>query len=100
MIEGLKFRITSKELRARLATRVKYHEDKAKAYDRQVKALKGSPNAGTGHSSDPTSDLLYAIKEHSAKADRLAFLRDHVVPDEIYELSAQDQIVAELLERI
>jgi hypothetical protein len=87
MIEGLKFLMTSEELRTLLQQRIDHHSERRGFYERQHAALKagaGGENLGMqGHSGvNPLDGLAAKAREHANKIRLFSFMREHVIPDE------------------
>ncbi len=107
MIEGLKLDVKAEELVRSLAERIRYHRSKAESYSAQIDKLGEVASIGEeeeedviaftrGHES-PRTSLERKVKEHVERAAILTFLRDHLVPGEVYRLSEQDLRMAEIL---
>ncbi len=107
MIEGLKLDVRAEELVRRLEERIAYHRSKAEAYGAQIEKLGEIPSIGEEEEDDvvaltrgresPRISLERKVKEHVDRAAILTFLRDHIVPGEVYRLSEQDLRMAEIL---
>ncbi len=107
MIESLKLDVKAEELVQRLEDRIAYHRTKAESYGTHIAKLGEIPTIGEeeeddvvsltrGHES-PRISLERKVSEHADRAAILTFLRDHIVPGEVYRLSEQDLRMAEIL---
>lgn len=100
MIEGLKFDVTTAELRGHLQERVTHHKERAEFYAGQVKALEDGNAQGMNYSGgDPVRALKDKHSEHKHKIDLFKFLVDHVVPNEMYRLTESDLLQLEIISR-
>jgi hypothetical protein len=89
MIEGLKFDISSAELKELLDFKWKSHATKAEQYRTQIANLQDAQEAGT-FSNDPTFQLKGSLKAHEKNATYFKLLADKVVPDETYRLAEHE----------
>jgi len=99
MIEGLKIKITSDELRKHLQERSKYHLDKVTFYNGQVTALQDSGLSSNMTSNDPVGSLKSSAEKHQDKFALFTFMAEHVIPNEEYILSENDLSRIELASR-
>lgn len=105
MIEGLKLDVRAEELVARLDERVAVHQAKADAYSAQLRrlgAIGPDPEdddvmADLRGNGSPRHSLERKHQQHSERIALLTFLRDHLVPGEVYRLSQEDLRFAEFL---
>lgn len=118
MIEGLKLKITSEELKDHCGQRSNYHRQRAHEKENQLPALReallqiknaGSPlqptrvsQTGKGgyhlDTDDPVEKLESDIKEHRNKSQVFAFFARHLF-DEDYTLQEADLVRLEVLKR-
>lgn len=99
MIEGLKIKISSDELRKHLQARANHHLEKVTFYNGQVSALHDSGLQTSMTSNDPVGSLKHSAKDHQDKFALFTFLADHIIPDEEYLLSENDLSRIELAAR-
>jgi len=106
MIEGLKLDIGAEELVQRLQERITYHRSKAESYGAQLEKLGEIQTPGedeedivslTRGRESPRLTIERKVKEHLDRAAILTFLRDHIVPGEVYRLNEHDLRMAEIL---
>ena len=106
MIEGLKLDVKAEELIQRPEERIAHHRSKAESYGLQLEKLgeiqpiveeEEDVLSLTRGRESPRITLERKVKEHSDRAAILKFLRDHVVPGEVYRLSEHDLRLAEIL---
>jgi hypothetical protein len=93
MIEGLKVRMTTEDLRSRLAARIAWHRRAAAAFEAEWRR----PDVDREDPMMPEHMLEHEMREHREQADLLEMLRDHVVPGEIYQLGEMDLRFADLV---
>lgn len=99
MIDGLKLQMSSAELEAHLEERRAHHEERATFYRRQVDALRDGGVRPEAITNDPLSSLEKDMQRHQNKQALMAFMRDHVVPDETYQLDESDLARLEIIDR-
>lgn len=100
MIEGLKFEVKSAELVAHIGERQKYHTDKTNWYDSQIESLRnGGVRPEAGVSNDPINSLERSRESHKMKAQLFTFMKEHIVPGEVYRLNEGDLARLEILDR-
>jgi len=105
MIHGLKVDVKAEELVVRLGARIQHHESKAKLCGTQLRKRKGTPrgkNDGDverrfGEQESPVQKLARKKRGHEDRAAALTFVRDHVVPGEVYRLDEGDLRLADLV---
>ena len=97
MIDGIKIQLKSEELKQHLLDKVKYHQNKNSFYEDQVNALKSGGIKSEAVTNDPVSSLEQSAKKHKGKAEYFQFLADHLVADEIYQLSENDLTKLEII---
>src|SRR5438105_3177353 len=99
MIHGLWLDVKADELIARLQVRIAHHESKAKAHELQLRK-----RAKTGRMlkedderepclsvpESPLQRLTRKKREHAERAVAFTFMRNHVVPGEVYRLGESD----------
>lgn len=94
MIEGLKLTMTGGELRERLGERIRWHEERRDEFDR-ARTPSRDPDSAAGQL--PDHIIEHMRDEHSARADVLALIHDHVVESEVYRLGEGDLVFAEMI---
>jgi hypothetical protein len=93
-IVGFKVFVSGSELRAHLATRANYHDERAKWYADNEAKVAESPTAMM--TNDPVKAMQEAGRRHTAKADLFRFFVAHIPEGETYELSTSDTDQLEL----
>jgi hypothetical protein len=93
MIDGLKVRMTSAELAVRLSERIEWHQRAAAECEAEWRR----PGTGREDTLVPEPMLEHEMREHREQAGVLQMLRDHLVPDEVYQLSEMDLRFADLV---
>ena len=99
MIEGLKIKVNSAELKAQIESRATYHSERAKWYERQIGNLRAGGVMPGELTSDPVSRLERSAKEHQEKAALFFFMAEHIIPNEEYILDEGDLSFIELYSR-
>lgn len=100
MIEGLKFDVTTDELRKHLEAKIEHHRERKDFYDHQAAALqKGNVEAMPYTNGDPVQALQAKGSQHLAKIELFVFLRDHLIPGETYRLEESDLTRLEIVSR-
>ncbi len=104
MIEGIKIRISSEELKQHLAGKAKLHKEKASFYEAQVSNLeKGADENQVGGSNlynasnNPIDSLKNSAKKHQQRVDYFEFLVKYIVSNEEYELTESDLTKLEVI---
>lgn len=100
MIEGLHVDVSSAELKEMLVGRLKYHQEKTIAYERQLTELlklhagfdEEARRISKTSNQGPQESLESAIKRHRDQAIFYRFVSEHVVPSEIYRLAENDLV--------
>lgn len=110
MIYGLKLDVKAKELMALLHGRIEHHESKIKSYETQprrgttrkpVREDDADVSKRYGDRESPKQRIARKKREHEERAALLKFVRDHVVPGEVYRLDESDLRLTEVMpERI
>lgn len=115
MIEGLKIRVRSDELKLHCAARAKYHETRANEKEAKLPELRRSLETirettspqgvsnmfkGSYHidTSDPVEDLEHDIRDHRNKSLVFTFFAEHFFDDD-YCLKEDDLVRLEILKR-
>lgn len=93
MIDGLKVRMTSDELAARLAGRIEWHQRAAVACEEEWRR----PDVDQEDPLVSEHLIEHEMREHREQAGVLEMLRDHLVPGEVYELGEMDLRFADLV---
>jgi hypothetical protein len=95
MIDGLKLTLSGTELRTLLESRVQRHEELASRWT--CETLRDKSDETEDAPLLPLHICENEAERHTWRALTLAFVRDHVEPDETYRLSAADLEYGELL---
>lgn len=98
MIEGLHVDVSSAELKEMLLGRLKYHQEKTTAYERQLADLtkiqaafdEEAQRMSKMSNQGPKESLESAIKRHREQSIFYRFVSEHVVPNETYRLDEND----------
>jgi hypothetical protein len=99
MIEGLKIKVSSAEVKSHLESRANYHGERADWYASQVANLRAGGVHAEDVSHDPVTGLEDRTKNHREKAALFTFMAEHVIPDEEYILAEEDLVRIELMTR-
>jgi hypothetical protein len=99
MIEGLKIDVSSEELARLLREREVHHNNRVETYATKIDALKEAGVEELPVSGDPLSGLQTKVIEHQRKYALFHFLREHLIPHEIYRLTETDLARLEILSR-
>ncbi len=95
MIDGLKCTMTGEEIRALLDERIQLHERRMEHWKRQEAR---APGDQTEHEAlFPDQICENEAEREEWRVDVLTFVRDHIVPLEIYRLGPEDLEFGELL---
>ena len=107
IIIGLHIDVASAELKSLLQGRLKFHEDKASFYEKQLgemrkidTALAEAQEFSKVTNRGPMESLEQSIKKHRDQVVFYRFTADHVVPDAIYRLSESDLTRLGMTERL
>ena len=87
---AIRLLIPGKELRAHFIDRVKYHESKAEAYEKQAREVAALAKPEPYMSGDPTNQLLQSARSHRDKAQYFALLARYVDADSLHEANIHD----------
>jgi hypothetical protein len=98
IIEGLHVDVSSTELKLLLLGRLKYHEDKAGFYEKQLVEMKKldqvmaeeAAQIGKTSNRSPAESIDGAIKNHKDQAIFYKFVAEHVIEGATYRLDEQD----------
>jgi hypothetical protein len=99
MIEGIKIEMTTEELRAHVAARAEYHEQKAEWYLKQTASLAEGREEQWNVSNDPTQSLKRSATEHQEKSAFFHVIAEHLIPAEVYRLVQADLVQLEFFSR-
>ena len=105
MIVGLHIEVSAEQLGERIAARVAHHLKQVELGRAQLPSLPEPEDdpSQTGFASrllrarSPREMMKQRIAEHIRKATLLTFIREHLIPGEIYRLRDADLEVADLL---
>jgi hypothetical protein len=92
VIEGLKLTMTGVQLRTTIEGRIRWHQSEVRRMSKQLK----NPHADD-ESSYPQQMLENEMTRAERQVELLTFIRDYVVPDEVYRLGEFDLRFADLL---
>lgn len=98
MIQGLRVRIPSADLKAHITSRFDYHKQKAEGYEQRLQALSGLA-AEQGVSNDPVIQMRSKRDEHQQKAAFFGLMAEYLAPDEVYDLATTDLSTLEFVSR-
>ena len=104
VVQGLRLHVSGKELAVRLAERIRWHRQRGDVLIEQLKKLSEVEReadaelarALTAYDS-PRARIEKQLREHQERASFLAFLRDHLSPDDVYRLDSSDLRMTEIL---
>lgn len=104
VVQGLRLHVSGRELTVRLGERIRWHRDRADALIEQMKKLSDVERAATDELAkaltrydSPRTLIEKQLREHQERASFLAFLRDHITPDDVYRLDVTDLRMTEIL---
>ena len=104
VVQGIRLQVTGRELAVRLGERIRWHRERGDALIDQIKKLVDLERGATdtlaqvlGRLDSPRAALEKKLHEHQERASFLTFLRDHVSPEEIYQLDSSDLRITEIL---
>lgn len=95
MKEGLVFQVTSAEIADHLTKRITHHKTRAEFWKKQQELLGetvGDPQFSNKASSEAAQSKMFG---HLKSASTMQLWKDHLFPDEIYELSPHDLTILE-----
>ena len=93
MIDGLKIQMSTEELECRLRERVLWHEQAAEEYEADWRR----PENEREDPLMPEHIIEHEIREHREQAATLEMLQEHLVANEIYQLTEMDLRFADLV---
>ena len=104
IVHGLRLHVSGKELAVRLGERIRWHRQRGDVLIDQLKKLDTLEReaadelakALTGYAS-PRTLMEKQLREHQERAVFLAFLHDHLSPDDVYRLDSSDLRMTEIL---
>lgn len=104
VVQGLRLHVTGKELAVRLGERIRWHRQRGDVLIEQMKKLadvereasEDLARALTAYDS-PRVRIEKQLREHQERAAFLAFLRDHLSPEDVYRLDSSDLKMTEIL---
>jgi hypothetical protein len=104
IVHGIKLTVSGRELGVRLTDRIRWHRERGDALVTQMKRLEDvERDAGDdlanvlGRYDSPRVALDKKLREHQERASFLAFVRDHIVAEQIYKLDSTDLRMTEIL---
>jgi hypothetical protein len=86
MIEGMKLRISSDDLRAHLREREEYHRGRQEFYAGQGRQLTEAGEQPQNLTNDPVKAMTDRAAHHRGRADAFATWGRYLIPDEVYQL--------------
>lgn len=104
IVQGLRLHVSGKELAVRLGERIRWHRQRGDLLIEQMQKLTEVERdatdelakALTGYAS-PRSVIEKQLREHQERAAFLAFVRDHLSPEDVYRLDSSDLKMTEIL---
>lgn len=98
IISGLHIDVGSDELKTLLLGRLKYHEDKAAFYEKQLGEMRKIDAALSAEAQEfaktstrtPAEALEQSVKKHRDQTVYYRFVADHLVKDAVYRLTEAD----------
>jgi hypothetical protein len=105
MIEGLLLDVPAEELMERLDGRIAHHRSRVASYEAQLGKLAEVQTDADDEddpvralrSGSPRESLERKLREHRDQAAFLMFLREHLVPKEMYRLEESDLRTLEIV---
>lgn len=96
MVKGLNVQLASIEIENILKTRIEHHQNRAALYEKQIKVL-GEGNdveeivsKFSNASNNPITSLHSSLKTHQKKIVYFTFVKNHLIPNDVYELTTAD----------
>ena len=104
IVQGLRLHVSGKELAVRLGERIRWHRQRGDVLIEQMKKLKEVEREtiaelpkGLAGDPSPRAIIERQLREHQERASFLAFLRDHLSPEDVYRLDSSDLKMTEIL---
>ncbi len=104
IVQGLRLHVTGQELAVRLAERIRWHRERGDVLIEQMKKLGDVEREAAGELAraltayeSPRRLIEKELRVHQERASFLAFLRDHLAPEETYRLDSTDLRMTEIL---
>jgi len=103
IIYGIKLDIRGSQLASRLAARIEWHQKRQEAVATQIARLTETASGDEGapiairQRDSLRLGLERQLAEHEQRATFLAFLRDHLAPQQVYRLDSLDFRMIEIL---
>lgn len=105
MINGIQIQISGEELKKHISERADFHKQKSEWYQTQVKEFeKAQENLPSelqyqNTSNSPVKPMEDKVKDHQQRSTFFAFMADHLVVSEVYQLSQSDLTTLEIISR-
>ena len=100
MIEGLRFDVTSEELKVHLEKKLRHHRERVAFYKDKAQALQAGGAEPAGYTGgDPVQSLREKAAQHQNRVELFDFLRGHLIPGETYRLEENDLLKLEIISR-
>jgi len=107
MIEGLTVAVRGAEIVERLSARIAHHQERVRTCERRLAQAAGEADDPEDDQGDaifvgpqpgsPRRRIERRLRGHQERILTLAFMRDHLVPDEVYRLSEGDLASLEII---
>lgn len=100
IISGIQIDVPADELKRLLLGRLEYHQEKVKAYEKQMTQLvemerslaDEADRIGKTSNASPKESVQQAITKHKDKSIYYRFVAEHVVANAVYRLSENDLV--------
>lgn len=103
-IRGIALTVNGTELAVRIGERIRWHRERGDTLIEQMKKLTEVERTAAedlanvlGRYESPRAILEKRLRDHRDRATFLAFVRDHIAPDQVYRLDASDLRMIDVL---
>jgi hypothetical protein len=104
IISGIKVTVNGRELAVRLGERIRWHRERGDTLIRQMTKLAEIERNAVddlvtilGRYKSPRALMEKRLREHQDKATFLAFVRDHIAADAVFQLDSNDLRMIDVL---
>lgn len=101
-VKGLKYQLSTEQLKIHLMGRVEHHKKKAEWYKDKLGTLRQGldreESRMSSMNSNPIEEFEKKIKKHENLVSSLTFMADHLIPSENYILDDDDLRKIEVVE--
>jgi hypothetical protein len=104
IISGIKVTVNGRELAVRLGERIRWHRERGDTLIRQMTKLAEIERNAVddlvtilGRYKSPRGLMEKRLREHQDKATFLAFVRDHIAADAVFQLDSNDLRMIDVL---